>query len=349
MSTVAEPEKVPKERCFVDICRETCERPEYLIRSHNLAKRVEIIGQEEDVKWVQERIEQSVELPNSVRVKCSLKEFVANPFLDEHIKRDSKVNLLSLTRIDHEDVIAVIQGQLYLSLTRETYLRAGIEAQKSKLQKNQRYIIIYDMRSSTFTSGNKAYDRLIWSLENTPLGREFQFVVSNIELGDKLNPSINSTILEDVSVPSFAVPEPIGSKFLQEQTIQEWVTACYEWLGLVSLESDRIKANDKVDTYISTYQVLDPENTPTNVFCLSFSNMLMDNQFIHQLWQILQNSSSTSWLALNVFGIEDIPVAWKQQEHTFLTGGENHYTILKLPKPNYAVLYRLVSGKDLTH
>lgn len=348
MSTAAEPEKVPKERCFVDICREECERPEYLIRSHNLAKQVEIIGRQQDVKWIQERIEQSVELPKSAKVECGLREFVTNPFLDEYIKRGSKANLLSLTRIDHEDVIAIIQGQLYLSLTRETYLRAGIEGQKSKLQKNQRYIIMYDMRSSTFTEGNKAYDRLIWSLENTPLGREFQFVVSNVDYGDKLSPSIGSAILENVNVPSFAVPEPTGSKFLQEQTIQEWVTACYEWLGLVSLESDRIKASDKVDSYISTYQVLDPEGSPSNVFCLSFSNMLMDSQFILQLWKILQNPPSASWLALNVFGIEDVPVAWKQQEHTFLTGGENHYTILKLPKPNYAVLYRLVSGKDLT-
>ncbi|KAA8897106.1 hypothetical protein TRICI_006782 [Trichomonascus ciferrii] len=349
MSTVAEPEKVPKERCFVDICREACERPEYLIRSHNLAKRVEVIGREADVKWVRERIEQSVELPKSVKVKCGLREFVTNPFLDEYIKRESRVNLLSLNRIDHEDVIAIIRGQLFLSLTRETYLRAGIEGKKSKLQKNQRYLIMYDMRSSAFASGNKAYDRLIWSLDNTVLGREFQFVVSNIEQGENLSPNVNSTILENVSIPSFALPEPTGSEFLQEQTIQEWVTACYEWLGLVSLGSDRIEASDKVDSYISTYQVLDPEDNPANVFCLSFSNMLMDSQFIHQLWKALQEPTSNSWLALNVFGVEDVPVAWKRQEHTFLTGGENHYTILKLPKPNYAVLYRLVSGKDLTH
>jgi hypothetical protein len=41
-------------------------------------KRVEMIDREEDFKWIQERTEQGVELPKSVKVKCTLNEFVTN-------------------------------------------------------------------------------------------------------------------------------------------------------------------------------------------------------------------------------------------------------------------------------
>lgn len=353
MSTVAEPDKLPKERCFVDICSDP-QRLGRLIKSHNLAKRVDVIGPSSQIKKLQQEIEKSIELPKSSVVTCSLLEFVKGPFLDNCIKNSSKqVDLLSLSRIDHEDVISIIDGNLYLSLTRETYLRAGIEGAKSKLTgKGQRYIIAYDLRSSTFTSGNKAYDRLTWSLENTPLGRQFEFVVNNI--GDEsslpaaaqLIPKTHVSNIKDVSVPSMTMPETNDkSKYLQRETIQEWALSLYEWLGMLSLGSFRVKTTDKVDRYISSYEVLDGSTEGKDMSVLYWENMLIGNEFTTNLWSIIDRHCD-DWLALNVLGVEDTPIAWKQQEHTFLTGGENHYTILKLPS-SY-ISYRLVSGKDLT-
>lgn len=59
---------------------------------------------------------------------------------------------------------------LYLSLTRETYERAGLTAQAKKpasKSANQKYRLAYDLRSASSTRGQPMFDRLIWALENT--------------------------------------------------------------------------------------------------------------------------------------------------------------------------------------
>jgi ribonuclease P/MRP protein subunit RPP40 len=49
-----------------------------------------------------------------------------------------EVVCISEGRIDHEDVFSICNGQLVLSLTKETYERTGLQGQPSNLVSNRR-------------------------------------------------------------------------------------------------------------------------------------------------------------------------------------------------------------------
>lgn len=92
-----------------------------------------------------------------------------------------------------------------------------------------------------------------------------------------------------LAVPSFVAPEgakPIqGGKFSKEMW-KEWALDIHEWLGMVAIDADRINANDKVDPYLSTYQVPDPIDRSLKVVKLRWRGMI-PAEFIHKMWTSL--------------------------------------------------------------
>lgn len=109
------------------------------------------------------------------RASAPLRVFLEPAFMDAYIKRNN-VYLVSETKLDHEDTVALVDGVLYLSLTRATYERAGLtvttvktkfKAKRSKGKREQFYRLQFDLRAPDAVSGEARFDRLKWALENT--------------------------------------------------------------------------------------------------------------------------------------------------------------------------------------
>lgn len=57
----------------------------------------------------------------------------------------------------------------------------------------------------------------------------------------------------------------------------------HEWLGMLMVDADRLKANDRVDPYLCTYQVPNPASGPRDVVQLQWRGVI-PSCAIHQVW-----------------------------------------------------------------
>ena len=56
---------------------------------------------------------------------------------------------------------------------------------------------------------------------------------------------------------------------------EDWAIEVHEWLGLVSLQSPRIREDDEIDPYLSRYSVPDLESAePANLVTLRWSGFI---------------------------------------------------------------------------
>ena len=67
---------------------------------------------------------------------------------------------------------------------------------------------------------------------------------------------------------------PQGKTEYSREAWREWAVDQLEWLGLVSLGADRIKAADNIDPYLSTYQVPEPLDTPMKVVRMRWRGLI---------------------------------------------------------------------------
>lgn len=318
------------------------------------------------------------------RATCPLSLFLDPAFMDVFIRQNSCL-VVSETRLDHDDSFAIANGKLYFSLTKETFERAGLTAQVTKpstKSANRKYRISYDLRSPNSLKGASAqFDRLLWVLDNmltnsipfaftmfdskgAPLQLdtfpEAKALFTSYQLASSFV-KCKTTVYEDISaaIPEFVVPDDPQSttvtipeseynSFLRE-VHQEWALNLQEWLGMVSLGSDRLQAGDSIDPCLCDYEpaFVDSslKNRETSITVLTWSGGLIPSSHSWRAWQAIATSSS--WASLSVHGVEDAPVSWGSREHMYASGGENHYTAIKLAPSAYDyLLLELTGGGD---
>ena len=99
-------------------------------------------------------------------------------------------------------------------------------------------------------------------------------------------------ISSKIIVPSFAVLKsisPTGESTYARETWKEWAMDINEWLGMLMVDADRVKANDRVDPYLCTY-VPNSASEPRDVVQIQWRGMI-PSCVIHKtwtdLWQVL--------------------------------------------------------------
>lgn len=339
---------ISKEKCFVTITKDVAKVKD-LLSSLNVPKKVELIAQN--------RIVVPELNCESYSVNCQLSQFLRPEFLDLYVRKTAHHCLVvAETHLNHQDSFAIINGMLFMSLTKATYVQAGLIGQKSKLDP-RRYFMKYDLRDPKSNVGNPQFDRLLWSLSNTILKEKFNFVFS---ISGSLTESCrlifescdlkvrnlipNDFQTENVVVPSWVLPDHENvSQSLFKTILEEWVISRLEWTALVSLGSEQVLTTSSVDSYLSQYTVLDPDSVDSLSIIRISGAPLLPNV----VESLFSASREHSWYAFSITGFEDTPVAWKSQEHSYLGTGLNHITVFRLPDHNY-VLIKLLNGKDLT-
>ncbi|ANB15172.1 hypothetical protein AWJ20_2796 [Sugiyamaella lignohabitans] len=346
---------LPPAKCFLAIAENTGTFPLKLIESHNGSKQVDLITTSTTFNSSIKSLTAGLGSLHTYTIKCELRTFLSNDFLDNWIRKSGiNIILISETRLDHEDVYSIIDGQLVLSFTKDTYYKAGLLGQKSKSSKS-RFIVKYDLRDPKLYE-SKSFERLRWASENTLTDQlPFAFTIhtsltpapdfSNARYTE-IKPIVRT--IPKAAIPKFRIPEKDGnvSSEVYKEEVQEWASSCYEWSSLVTLESPQVHVHSNVDSYLSTYSLLDPEDTPDDITLVTWKNGPIPRSYVLALFENLKETPSNSWYMVNVMGIEDIPIAWGSKEHNFLTSGENNYSVTKL-MDNKILSLKIVNGKDL--
>lgn len=179
--------------------------------------------------------------------------------------------------LSHEDSIMIHGGVCTLSLTAETFHRAGIEA---KLQSGtEKYVAQIKL------DGGAAHKRLLWAAENT-LTSTFDFDVPGAQ-------TTAATKSDPILTPAFDCPA-------DKEGEQDWANTIQEWAGLVGIGSMLIGENHGVETAISDFHI---EGTAEILHITEISGLLLPDE-IAKLWEkadLLLVSSSGNW-----------PLAWQK-------------------------------------
>ncbi|KAK9369436.1 ribonuclease P 40kDa subunit-domain-containing protein [Lipomyces kononenkoae] len=295
-------------------------------------------------------------------VTAPLGYFFKPEFLNQHIKKDNCL-VLSLAEIDTEDVYCIYDGTLRLSLRKETYERVGLQGKASKFSKS-RFNVEINLRSPNFLPGHKGFDKLIRAVDNSPLRHPVPFLIcvfSSVDSSPILPDYFHATtypqsytcthIPDAVIVPQLSpfrsaikLAEPsyhsISKKDKEEyvdEVVKEGLLHILEWTSLLGLKSERIQFKKSIDSLLSTYSVFhdgDEENTPigNKVTKISIQGFLTSKVTKQVFDDLIRYLPAKSWATMTVYGFQDAPVSWGSDEHSYLIGGENDYTIVIKPQ-----------------
>ncbi|QPG99047.1 hypothetical protein C2857_000730 [Epichloe festucae Fl1] len=80
----------------------------------------------------------------------------------------------------------------------------------------------------------------------------------------------------------------------------------YEWLSLFRLESPRVQSGDKVDTYLSRYQVTSCEHEQVDICKISWSGLIGTNWFQDLIRDVLAVRPAEGWISISASSFCDV-------------------------------------------
>ncbi|CAN6657638.1 hypothetical protein TRVA0_030S00430 [Trichomonascus vanleenenianus] len=333
---------LPKDKTFVTVeCTES--HLANLIKSHKYAIRSELIAVNYDGQLNGEVDFDSI---STFQAKINLKQLLESVITI--VKKDYlSLVLLSGSRsnadLDAIPVLGICDKELHLSLPKREYERTGIQGRKI----DGRGLIVVQLDSENVQS-----KRDLQKLAERCGDMEFEVRVSvdgahedDITALTRLFGPRKSlhveTIVDEVYVPTQGNSTGIEEKAVENDTF--FLNEIYEWLGLASLGSDRIRVKaEKVDAYVCAYEVSEP--VEGKLQRLTFSGLVPRSFINRALVPVLERSASL--IALNTIGHPDSPIAWKSTPHRLVAGsGSNNYTVLKVN--GCYISYKHLTGGDL--
>ncbi|KAL9101091.1 MAG: hypothetical protein Q9163_003606 [Psora crenata] len=253
------------------------------------------------------------------RVIMSLSEVLEGDFFNQYIK----------------------SGQLRFELPKEVYERTGLVGHAIRDQGRKhiktRYAIEIDLRQPSMLHGRKGFDRIAWACRNVLsgpvtwlfhdlLGEPYSSATRPISQHHPVTRTVEpeKRKSDDVLVPSLGPTNASSSNVEFEQ----WALETYEWLGLVSMQSPRVQAGDKIDPFLSRYQLStnDLAGQPANLITLTWKGLLPAT-WIRNLIVELTNAmnrnvgSNEHFFALSAYAFE-----------TAMIDQQDGYTILSPPR-----------------
>lgn len=239
-----------------------------------------------------------------------------------------------------------------------------------------------NLRSPSYFTGSKPFNKLKRACD-TVFSEPQVFLFANLSASD-INASIptysSSTVVipeilrqfpartivprtdtfADVLVPSFKAPpnsRPHGGGKSDEanyhrEVWRDWAMEIYEYLSLLLLPADRIRAADRVDSYLSTYAIDDTH--VDSITRVRFSG-LIPATWVEKLWDNLQgvlggglpvDKKEMAWAGVVVHGFDDVPFGPGGVERGGLESCGNAYTMVKLPGGDGVIVWDIAGGQN---
>ncbi|XP_056377054.1 ribonuclease P protein subunit p40 isoform X2 [Hyla sarda] len=301
-----------------------------------------------------------------------LHEFLTQEFNDVFIKKGLFYALTYNTRIDQDNVAAVLPtGKLIISVNKDTYEEMGLQGKPSVYSgKNvMRYIVKIDLTDSAMSPDGKMFQRVRWALtEKKILAFDFLLACDNSEQ------SIQSyfskyTVKECKFKMSCSVPRNLPCPVLKSEELHgkegEFCSAVelFEWLGAISNNIDCqplsagcatgaviywtfmesgctcvAECDNESSSFISSFCCPEPSILVEQAHLCTitgFITPLKIHQLLKQLRDYFSEPKLSQWVSLMVHGFADSPVSWRESEHNFFKGGENLYSFVIFNNEDY--------------
>ncbi|XP_011056209.1 PREDICTED: ribonuclease P protein subunit p40-like isoform X2 [Acromyrmex echinatior] len=275
----------------------------------------------------------SVVLPNTVTVpqnlhnclskdtdyyrinKLHVSDLLNIEFIEAFVKK-GEINLLTLeNKIDLENSICVTPtGYLILSLLTDDYQALGLEG-----------------KPSVFS--HKSHTRYNISMCPSSIAAWFYARNYNVCLCCQ---KFSQKIKYSLTIPTY------------EDTCNNTDIDFFEWLGVFSIDGDL--STKREDNYANTYQCPSPSIHVKQVQYLQWTGFFT-RQKIQEVYNVLKqyilSRDSLPWISLDIQGFADSAISFDLKEHTFLTDGDNSYTIVFHPKGKVVIRRNLSSNSKI--
>lgn len=237
-----------------------------------------------------------------------------------------------------------------------------------------------NLRSSSYFTGSKSLNKLKRACDAV-FSEPQVFLFANLSASDTHASSCSSSTVAvpetlrqfptrtivphtdtfaDVLVPSLKAPpnsRPHGGGKSEEanyhrEVWRDWAMEIYEYLSLLLLPADRIRAADRVDSYLSTYAIDDAH--VDSITRIRFSG-LIPATWVERLWDNLQgmlddglpvDKKEMAWAGVVVHGFDDVPFGPGGVERGSLESCGNAYTMVRLPGDDGVMVWDIAGGQD---
>ncbi|XP_068998319.1 ribonuclease P protein subunit p40 [Embiotoca jacksoni] len=273
--------------------------------------------------------------------KLPIYELLDKHFLETSVYQGSVYGLSYRTRIDQDNCIALMpNGHLTLSLDKDSFELLGFEGKPSRYnhrRSSSRFVVSVDLTDSSMAPGGRGYLRLLTGLKSR-LQLQTDFMLSHHPGGGASlqsllsrydssahRPEVSRRILTDLSCPALLTSD------LQSKDPHGFI----EWLGAVDAD---VSSENSPSSFLSSLVCPEPKTTVSRALSVSICGLLLP-QDVHRLIQelrvYLDQPRLESWVSMTVHGFADSPVSWSDNEHGFLRGGENFYSLLMFHDHTY--------------
>ncbi|KAK6592957.1 hypothetical protein H4I96_11555 [Botrytis cinerea] len=201
------------------------------------------------------------------RVVHPLSALLEGEFFTEYVKKGN-VMMLSKGMMGVDNVFSLSEGILTLHLDKETYERSGLvgkpEGIKGKREHRPRWIVEINLRLPSMLHGKKGFRRIEYAFKNvltTPVTWLFCDLGATVLPSDPLSPhhpvkiACIPKVSSDFHVKRPEFKPPVENNRNYDEDFREFAVGIHEWLSLISLESPRVNSTDKVDPFLSRYDL----------------------------------------------------------------------------------------------
>ncbi|OCL01504.1 hypothetical protein AOQ84DRAFT_306556 [Glonium stellatum] len=287
----------------------TKKKPFSTFLSQPFAHTLDLILPDEIHELIQQQLDGDVGTVCYARVYMSLGEILMGDFFNEYIKKGN-ILMLSEGRPGVDNMFSLYEGVLKLELDRPTYERCGLVGKPipdgGRKHAKSRYAIEYNLRLPSMLHGKRGFERLVWACKNVlnnslawlfhdpqaPSSESESPIAKHCPILKSIRPTI--TNLPNTLVPTITA---ISDTYNADASAD-----LLEWLGLVSLDSPRIRAHDSIDPYLSRYQVPElGESDPVarNLVRMRWYGFIPPN-FIRDVYIRARKVVGEEWFAMNV-------------------------------------------------
>jgi len=350
---------------------EKLKEPKLKIEYGSFKKNEESLKQKERIHPFNNKIE--ILIPTSKDISFDINEntsyYVANiplgtlleiNFINKYIKSEQFIAFSFKQRLDNDDVFAIVDGKLYMNLTKDTYTRLGLVGKSSEIpiNKQNRFVVEINLIENSYNSNGKLYKHVQWCMEHT-LTNKYQFLLyssKEITLDDikKYDIKKDETIHKNILIPSLkhiTQPTKLSPIWCSH------ATDIFEWLGMLACQSKRVLGDYRVDPYYSVYKPPTPFK-PGDVQSITFVGFIPAS-FIKASIKILREiiiKEKLPWASIIIWGFDDAPITWNKKEHGYLMSGENDSTYLIFGSEDQDeseitadrhILYQTISALDI--
>ncbi|KAL3484956.1 ribonuclease P 40kDa subunit-domain-containing protein [Aspergillus germanicus] len=267
-----------REKCYTTIAHlpafinpeqtPTKRSPFSTILNHPFVHTVEVTLPREVYTTIESSLDSKLQKLSYARLSMTLSSVIEGDFFNTYIKAGN-ILMISEGRSGLDNVYTLRDGVLRLELGKEDFEKTGLEGKPvrtgGKKHAKERYLVELNLRLPSMLHGKKGFQRIEWAFKNVlnqrvawlffDLGTDSAGVSEDDISLKGNNPEILPcepirTTHENISTPSFSDLK------VTENASEEMRDLCgevSEWLSLVSLESQRVSADDDIDLYLCRY------------------------------------------------------------------------------------------------